>query len=406
MPMSRPRSGLLAVIVLLVGGALAFALLTGKPKPEPQAAPGYVPPTVSVVVASPAAIALDVQAQGTVHPHREIQLVSQVSGKVEHVAEAFAQGGFFAAGDNLVEVEDMDYQFAIARVESQVAAARQVVAEEEGRALQAKREWRDLGNLQANDLFLRKPQIASAKASLKAAQADLAAAQLDLQRTQISAPFNGRIKEKRVDVGQYITPGTPVATIYDTDIVEVRIPLTDRQVALLELPLTSTAGVADAGARPAVTLQARFGNQEWSWKGSIVRTDAIIDVNSRLVYAVAEVEKPFEAPQGSARPPLSPGLFVKVQIEGRTLNNVTELERSALSTDGTVMVIDAEGLARSRDVQVLQADAQTVWLQGLAAGERVIVRKSGPVIVGMSVAVDSETGSGNSAQRRVEQEGV
>lgn len=390
MAMSTLRSGITALAVLLIGGALAYVLLTGKPTPVQEEAPGYEPPTVEVVSVSPAVVALDVQAQGTVHPHREIQLVSQVSGKVEQVGDQFAQGGFFAAGELLVKVEDSDYQFAIARAESQVASAKQVVAEEEGRSLQARREWRDLGSLQANDLFLRKPQIASAKASLKAAQADLSAAQLDLERTQIAAPFNGRIKEKLVDVGQYITPGTPVASIYDTDVVEVRIPLTDRQVALLDLPLNSTNGSARNRVHPAITLQAQFGNREWEWTGAIVRTDAIIDVNSRLIYAVAEVEKPFQAPPGSRRPPLSPGLFVKVSIVGRALEGVTELPRSALSTDGTVMVIDEGGLARSRAVEVLQADAQSVWIQGLEAAERVIVSQSAPVIAGMGVAVHDE----------------
>ncbi|MFK7976694.1 MAG: efflux RND transporter periplasmic adaptor subunit [Halioglobus sp.] len=388
MAVSTMRNGLAAAVVMLVGGALAYALLTGKPQPAPEDAPAYVPPSVDVVLASPGSVALDVQAQGTVHPHREIQLVSQVSGKVEEVADQFAQGGFFAAGESLVKVEDMDYQFAIARAQSQVAAAKQVVAEEEGRALQARREWRDLGNLQANDLFLRKPQIASAKASLKAAEADLAAAKLDLERTQITAPFNGRIKEKLVDVGQYIAPGAPVATIYDTDVVEVRIPLTDRQVALLDLPLNATYGGAESIVQPPITLRARFGNREWEWAGAIVRTDALIDVSSRLVYAVAEVQKPFAPSADGQRPPLSPGLFVKVSVAGRALDGVTEIARSAVSTDGTVMVVDDEGLARARVVQVLESDAQRVWLQGLAEGERVIVRHSAPVITGMIVEVN------------------
>lgn len=390
MAVSAARNGLAAIVVLVLGAALAYALLVGKPKPAPEIAPGYTPPTVQVVAAAPKTMALDVQTQGTVHPHREIQLVSQVSGKVEQVAGQFAQGGFFAAGQMLVKVEDVDYRFAIARAESQVAASRQVLAEEEGRALQAQREWRDLGSVKANDLFLRKPQIASAKASLKAAEADLSAAQLDLQRTQITAPFNGRIKEKLVDVGQYIAPGAPVATVYDTDVVEVRIPLTDRQVALLELPLRFNSGDAADAIKPAIVVQSRFGNRLWEWHGEIVRTDAIIDINSRVVYAVAEVQKPFESPPGSQRPPLSPGLFVQVSVAGRVLDNVTELARSALATDGTVMLVDAEGLAQNRSVEVLQSDAGRVWLRGLRAGERVIVGQSEPVIAGMGVAIAGE----------------
>lgn len=390
MAMSIARNGLTALVVLLLGGALAYAVLTGKPKPEPESAPTWEPPLVDVVYATPQSLALDVQTQGTVHPHREIQLVSQVSGMVEAVSEDFAQGGFFSAGDSLVKVEDVDYQFAIARAQSQVASAKQLVAEEEGRALQAEREWRDLGTVRANELFLRKPQLASARASLRAAEADLAAAQLDLERTAIAAPFNGRIKEKLVDVGQYIAPGTPVATIYDTDVVDIRLPLTDRQVALLELPLNSGPDTLADKVKPAVTVRAKFGNREWEWRGRIVRTDALIDMNSRVVYAVAEVESPFEAAAGSQRPPLSPGLFVEASIEGRLLDNVVELPRSALATDGTLMLVAEDGVAQRRDVEVLASNAKTVWLQGIGLNQRVIVRQSGNVIAGMAVELRSE----------------
>lgn len=390
MAMTIARSRITALAVLVVGTALAYGVLVGRPKPAPEPAPTWVPPLVDIVYARPQPQALAVQTQGTVHPHREIQLVSQVSGMIEQVSPAFAQGGFFEAGDSLVKVEDVDYRFAIARAESQVAASKQVVAEEEGRALQARREWRDLGSVQANDLFLRKPQIASAKASLKAAEADLAAARLDLERTTITAPFNGRIREKLVDVGQFISPGTPVASIYGTDLVDIRLPLTDRQVALLQLPLTSDSAESADVANPSVTVRARFGNREWQWEGQVVRTDAVIDLDSRVVYAVAEVERPFESAPDSQRPPLSPGLFVHATIAGRTLEGVTALPRSALDTDGQVMIVDEQGLARTREVQVLQSDARHAWVQGLDDNEHVIVGQHGQVIAGMGVEIRAE----------------
>ena len=157
MALTGARNGFWALLVLLLGGGLSYALLVGKPGPQPQALPELTPPLVDVMVAVPAGRSLSVETQGTVRPLREIKLVSQVGGRVEAVSPRFAEGGFFAAQALLVKVEDTDYQFVIARAESQVAAARQRVAEEQGRALQARREWRDLGSEQANALFLRKP---------------------------------------------------------------------------------------------------------------------------------------------------------------------------------------------------------------------------------------------------------
>ena len=327
-------------------------------------------------------------SQGGINPLREIKLVSQVGGRVEFVSPRFALGGFFAAHEPLVKVEDVDYQFAIARAESQVAAAKQRVAEEQGRALQAKREWRNLGSEQANALFLRKPQLASAQAALKASEADLAAAQLDLSRTSTSAPFNGRISEKYVDIGQFVAPGTAIATVYDTDVAQVRLPLTDRQVALLDLPLYYDQESTDALSGADVQLRTRFANKAWKWEGRLVRTDASIDVDSRVVYAVVEIENPFARDPETERPPLSPGLFVNATISGRSLPQVTQLPRSALRSDGSVMIVDSKQRAESRAVQVLQSDNSNVWVQGLSKGEQVIVNEPMLILAGMKVSVN------------------
>ena len=117
----------------------------------------------------------------------------------------------------MLALEDNDYQFALLRAKAKVAEAEQYLALEKGKVRQAQREWKDLGNEEANQLFLRKPQMASAAAALSAAKAGLDEAQLNLIRTRIYAPFQGRIANKQVDVGQYITPGTVIAKVYSTD---------------------------------------------------------------------------------------------------------------------------------------------------------------------------------------------
>jgi len=389
MALTWARNGSWALAVVLLGAALVYGLWVGKPDPAPQTPPAKIPPRVDVVSANPARRAVSVHTQGTVRPLREIKLVSRVGGRIVSASPRFEEGSFFAADDPLVKIEDVDYEFAIARAESQVAAARQRVAEEEGRALQARREWRDLGSEKANALFLRKPQLASARAALAAAVADLESARLDLQRTSIVGPFNGRISQKLVDVGQYVTPGTQIASVYDTDVVQVRLPLTDRQVALLDLPLIydDEPGQLDAGV--PVTLKARFANRDWEWQGRIVRTDASIDVDSRVVYAVAEVEKPFSRDPDSDRPPLSPGLFVSATVSGRSLPGVSILPRSALLSDDSVMTVDSEQQVQNRQVRVLWSNTQQAWLQGLEHGDRVVVQGPGVLLTGTEVTANS-----------------
>jgi RND family efflux transporter MFP subunit len=308
--MGQPKKLVLPAAVLICGLAVAYGLLVGKPKPAPNAPVPERAPIVQVVLAEPQDVTLSVTSQGTVRPRREINIVSQVAGRVQHVAEHFAEGGFFDANTELVKVEDDDYQFDLVRAQARVADAQQLVAIEKGRVRQAAREWRDLGNEDANQLFLRKPQLASTEATLRAAEADLGQARLNLERTSLKVPFNGRISKKHVDLGQYISQGTPVARVYATDVVEIRLPLTDRQVGLLNLPLNFADRTVQPETGAGVILSARFADREWQWQGRVVRTDPSIDVDSRVVYAVVEVERPFVQEANSERPPLGIGLFV------------------------------------------------------------------------------------------------
>lgn len=376
---------LLPALVLIGGLTVAWLVLVGKPAPDPKEAPPVAAPLVEVLEAKPQDVALSVVTQGSVTPKREINIVSQVAGIVQAVAPSFAGGGFFDAGSELVKLEDADYRFALVRARARVADAEQNVAMEKGRVRQAAREWRDLGNEEANRLFLRKPQLAGAEAALEAARADLGQAELNLQRTSISVPFNGRVSDKHVDLGQYVSPGTVIAKVYATDIAEIRLPLTDRQVALLDLPL-SYQDQGDERPRP-VLLRARFADRLWQWRGQIVRTDATIDVDSRVVYAVVEVEQPFARDASSDRPPLPIGLFVEAEISGRTLQAVVALPRSAVRNDNSVLVVDEQDRIQPRPVRVLKSNLRQAWVQGISLNERVVVSSLPIAVAGMTVTV-------------------
>lgn len=372
-----------AALVSVAGIFVAWGLLVGKPEPEPQDVPASTPPLVQFISADPGSSRLDVQTQGSVQAERQISLTAQVAGRVDSVSPAFVQGGFFNAGDTLLQLEKADYELAIARARSQVAAAARTLAEEEGQALQAKREWRDLGGVKANALFLREPQLAAAKAAFIAAQADLRVAELNLKRTSISLPFNGRIVAKSVDIGQFLGAGSLVATAYGTDQVQVRLPITDRQLALLDLPL-GRSEVSDSRL-PKVTISAVVGGERWQWQGHISRTDASIDIDSRVLYAVALVDEPFSVLAASRRPPLTPGLFVEAEIEGKTLEAIVRLPRSALRSDGSVMLVDAESRLAAKPVKTLFSDGRSAWLRGLSAGDRVVVEGEAVLFAGMIV---------------------
>ena len=371
------------IAALLTGSGLLVSglVLTGKPAPVANVPPEPLRPVVSVLRAQPTEISLAVNTQGTVEARRRINLVAEVAGKVSTVSERFEEGAFFDQGDVLLQLEQADYEFAIARAQSQVAAAEQRLAEERGRNRQAKREWRELGTVEANALFLRQPQMKAAEAALKASVADLSAAQLALSRTEIRAPFSGRIESKRADLGQYIAPGAAVAEIYATDIVDVALPLNDSQLAALKLPMNANVALGIP-----VILSTAFGGREWQWQAQIRRVQAVVDRQSRTVNAIAEVLQPFES-EISGRPPLTPGMFVRAEIPTPPIPNLVQLPASALRSDNTVLVVGTGEKLVRQPVTVQRRTEQWAWVSGLTEGSRIVRAQTGLLVVGLTVEV-------------------
>ena len=371
------------IAALLTGSGLLVSglVLTGKPAPVANVPPEPLRPVVSVLRAQPSEISLAVNTQGTVEARRRINLVAEVAGKVSTVSERFEEGAFFDQGDVLLQLEQADYEFAIARAQSQVAAAEQRLAEERGRNRQAKREWRELGTVEANALFLRQPQMKAAEAALKASVADLSAAQLALSRTEIRAPFSGRIESKRADLGQYIAPGAAVAEIYATDIVDVALPLNDSQLAALKLPMNANVALGIP-----VILSTAFGGREWQWQAQIRRVQAVVDRQSRTVNAIAEVLQPFES-EISGRPPLTPGMFVRAEIPTPPIPNLVQLPASALRSDNTVLMVGTGEKLVRQPVTVQRRTEQWAWVSGLTEGSRIVRAQTGLLVVGLTVEV-------------------
>ncbi len=379
---------LLPAAIFLVGTLAVAALVVAKPKPVPRELPDESALVqVAVTEAHRESMRLKVKTQGTVMPKREIELVAQVSGLISGVEPAFVDGGFFDAEQLLVRIDEREYQAALLSAKSRLADAAQRFAEEEGRSLQAAREWRDLGNQNANDLFMRKPQLAAAKANLEANQGAVAIAGLNLERTQISAPFKGRVRETYVNLGQYVTAGTPLARVYDSTVVEIRLPITEQQAALIDLPLT--AGQASSShQQPKVTITGTVAGESYQWAGLLTRTDAFVDANSRMYYAVVEVVDPFamDGAAGEREMPLLPGLFVEAEIEGKRLDNVVKLPRAALFERDKLLTLDGEHKIAEQKVRVLRKTENEVWVQAeLSDSQLVSLEKQSLTPVGTVV---------------------
>ncbi len=312
--------------------------------------------------------------------------MAQVAGRVEWVSPQFADGGLFRRGATLLRLEDADQKLAVSRAEAELARARTALELQEAEAEQARRDWEELGRGEPTSLTLRLPQLAQARAELEGAEAGLEQARLNLARTRIAAPYDGRIRATRVDVGQYVGPGTPLAEIFSTEYAEIRLPVTNDDLGYLDLNLAR----AGQGKPTPVELSGELAGSTYSWPARIVRAAGELDAKTRMLPLWARIDDPFGRDGGGV--PLPMGLYVDAAIRGRTVAGAVALPRAALRGASEVLVVDGEERLRYRTVEVVRVERDEVVIGGgLDPGERVCVSPLETVVDGMSVRVVEET---------------
>ena len=370
----------LVVLASLFGAAV---LMATSPQVEPTN-PTPVPPTVRVRDIEPEPIRLRVHSQGTVAPDTQSQLIPEVSGRVTWMSGALVNGGYFEKGQTLLRLDDKDYQSSLKR-------ARAALTRDEARYEHALFEFERMKSLEERRLASRSQMESAqrdyrvAEATLEDSRANVEQASLNLERTGVKAPFTGLVRDESVDIGQLVGPGSPVATIYATDRLEVRLPIADRQLGFLNLPV-GHRGELPADRQPAVALSAEYAGQLLEWTGTIVRTEAQIDTSSRMVNVVARI-----AGNGGETLP-AVGLFVNADIEGLLVDDLVVLPRNALRNGNRVLVVGDDNRLEFRAVEPLRLFQDDVLIRaGLTAGERVCISPMQTPIDGMLVNPVGET---------------
>jgi RND family efflux transporter MFP subunit len=391
---------ILPVVILLVAVVATVAMIKSRAPVGTRPARDFAP-LVRVVEAVPSPHQFTVWTHGTVKPRTEAALVSEVAGRVISVSPSFADGGFFEKGDVLVHVDPRDYEYVVVTARGQVAQAKVAVELEEAQAEVAREEWKSLGGGKDSPLATREPQVEQARAAYAAAEAALKKAERDLERTRIRAPFAGRIRQKLVDVGQFVSPGVAVAQIFAVDYVEVRLPIPDSELAFLDLPVNYRGDNAQQPG-PEVTFYADFAGERHSWSGRIVRVEGEIDPVSRMVHAVAQVDDPYgRGPDGDPMP-LAIGLFVDAEIMGRKVDQAVVIPRSAVRGENKVFIVDDDNRLVFRDVTVARMGRDSAVISsGIEASERVCVSLLDAVTDGMKVRTMDGAGSSDDTQTEV-----
>ena len=360
---------LIAVSLLAVIGLVTFQN-SQRAERKPETNKAVLVDTIEAEVIS---LNFTVNSQGTVKPRTETTLVSEVSGKIVSVAPEFVAGGFFRKGEVLLQIDPSDYEAGLKRAEAALASRKAKLADETARSEQALKDWQNMGKQgQPSDLGLRKPQMADAKANVSAAEADVQKARRDLERTRITVPYDGLVRQKAVDIGQYVSPGTRLGVTFAIDTAEVRLPLTHNDLNYLALPSETEAKNKDKPF-PPVTLSEERAGEKSQWQASIIRTEGVVDEISRVIYAVAQVTDPYGVLGQSHQQELKIGTFVNAEIQGLPADNVVVLPRFVLRPDNTVLVANSDDELEILQVEVLRAEPKKVYLsKGIEGGTRVV----------------------------------
>jgi len=384
------------VPVLLVLGAIMLAILMSALKPEPlKAEEPEAALAVKTQILNRTEVTLSVESQGTVRPRTRTTLISEVSGTVLEVSDYFIVGGSFDAGDMLMRLDPTDHEVALQRAKAQLISANALLELEKARAVQAKKEWEMTGRPEADAplLALRKPYLAEAEANILQAKAQLKQAELKLQRATIRAPYAGMVSLKSVDVGQYVTTGSRLGETFAIDFVEVRLPLTEKDLSQME-----AMSFQNSDAANTVALSGSANGNPASWSALIVRSEGVVNELNRSQYVVARISNPYKLNQTltASTPPLLVGTFVTAKLKGKTLDNVFKVPRSALLQGSKVAVVDDMQRLQINSVNVVFSDEDYYYVStGLKKDAEVIVSAIGTPIEWQKLEVKNSLKNGS-----------
>ena len=302
-------------------------------------------------------------------PRTQTLLGAEISGTVVEISPKFIPGGVFRAGEVLLRIDATDYEVAVLQADALVKQRR---IEFDGAAKLRQQGYR------------AEAEYASAAAALASAEAELVRAQRNLERTEIRLPYEGMVLSKDADLGQFVSPGTRLGVTFATDYAEVRLPLTDQDLAFVDLPEATEIAETGACDGPPVTLSATRMGKPAEWQARIVRSEGVVDEKSRVTYAVARIDDPYRLHEAGI--PLPVGTFVTAEIAGRTMDEVIRVPRSALRSASQLLIVDDDNRIRIRDVDVVRADARYAYIgDGAEAGERIAVSAIETPLNGMYV---------------------
>ncbi|MEM5479214.1 efflux RND transporter periplasmic adaptor subunit [Pseudoalteromonas fuliginea] len=301
-----------------------------------------------------------INSYGEVKPLENTQLSAQVSGEVLSWHPNFVAGGVVARGETLFTIEKDNYEAAVLVAEAELARAQAGLIEEQAQAQVAEDEAKRFPSKARTDLFLRKPQVLSAQASVKSAQAALKRAQRDLDNCDVTAPYDALVISRNIGVGQFVAMGSQVAELNNIETAEVIIPIAGfDSVFLPERIKGITATIIQKGLN------------SFTREGVIDRDLGIVDNATRMSSLVVRIEDPYGLK--NKQPAIKFGSYVQINFAGAMLNNIYRLPQE-LVNNKTVWIVNEEQQLEPRKVTVIREEGEYFYISdGLQANDKLVI---------------------------------
>ncbi len=430
---------LLTVLILVgVGVAVCVYLIKNKPTAEgkPKPDPGRL---VRAFRAEKASHRVAINVYGTARASQQWKAIAEVAGQTVEVDPRFEPGELLPAGRLLIQIDPIDYDLAIKRLEAE-AAARDIELDEleQEKAnfeeiLKLHRRRLELAEAERDRLLDAFTQQAVSRSALELAEGAYEARRTTVQETlnglkllpmkrklaekqkavasvrlqearrsrekcAIRLPFAARCVSKAIEVNQFVTAGQELGVFLALDSAEVVAMVETRKMPLLFPEGTKALGILDlpqmdlseslmGKLRIPAKVSWGIGDRESVWYGMVSRIGSSLDPGTRTVPVVIEVRDPYKNVQPGVRPPLIPDAFCDVTFYGATFDDVVVIPRDSLHDD--TVYLSREGKLHIRPVTVAALEEQlAVISEGIESGDVVITADLFPVNEGMPVRVE------------------
>lgn len=395
----------LPVVIVTTGVLYASYMINNKPKSQRQRPPLQAR-LVEVMPVERRDVPVTIKASGTVIPAREVELKSQVAGKIISMNPEIIPGGWFEEGQNLIRIEPDDYQLIVRQRQSDITNAESYLKLEHGNQAIAKQEFNLLGEEISDsdrELVLRQPQLVSAQAALDAAQARLDQAKLDLQRTNITAPFNAVVKDKYVDLGAMVSPSTTLVSLTGMDEywAEVMVPVND--LKWIQIP----------GRNGSEGSQVKIYNpsgwdKEMYREGRVFKLRSELEEKGRRARLLISIQDPLALKaENAGKQPLLIDSYVHAEIEGKIIPSVVRLDRDVLRDGDNVWILTKEGTLAIRPVEVVFSGKNTVLIRdSIEPGDQIITTDLSTPVEGMKLRTQDEKQNAKTPDDRKQEPGT